>query len=168
MADRSLRRLRSEESGLSQLELLGLIAFVVSLLAMVPFIREFVVNAIGVVFNQTDPDTGHINEFSTAMRGFAIAGGAVLVFIGSGWFLIWTDMGKRLAFLLTGSATFGWLVINGILFVVYAPRGIRPENLEGLNALQMRLPAIAMTLGSLVLFTMFAVALHRYEADAVD
>jgi hypothetical protein len=168
MADRSLRRLRSEESGLSQLELLGLIAFVVSLLAMVPFVREFVVNAIGVVFNQTDPDTGHINEFSTAMRGFAIAAGAVLVFIGSGWFLIWTDMGKRLAFLLTGSATFGWLVINGILFVVYAPRGIRPENLEGLNALQMRLPAIAMTLGSLVLFTMFAVALHRYEADAVD
>lgn len=168
MANRSLRRLRSEESGLSQLELLGLIAFVVSLLAMVPFVREFVVNAIGVVFNQTDPDTGHINEFSTAMRGFAIAAGAVLVFIGSGWFLIWTDMGKRLAFLLTGSATFGWLVINGILFVVYAPRGIRPENLEGLNALQMRLPAIAMTLGSLVLFTMFAVALHRYEADAVD
>jgi hypothetical protein len=168
MPNRSLRRLRSEESGLSQLELLGLIAFVVSLLAMVPFIREFVVNAIGVVFNQTDPDTGHINEFSTAMRGFAIAAGAVLVFIGSGWFLIWTDMGKRLAFLLTGAATFGWLVINGILFVVYAPRGIRPENLEGLNAVQMRLPAVAMTLGSLVLFTMFAVALHRYEADAAD
>lgn len=168
MTNRTLRRLRSEESGLSHLELLGLVAFVVSLLAMVPFVREFVVNAIGVVFNQTDPDTGHINEFSTAMRGFAIAAGAVLVFIGSGWFLIWTDMGKRLAFLLTGAATFGWLVINGILFVVYAPRGIRPSNLEGLNALQMRLPAIALTLGCLVLFTMFAVALHRYEADAAE
>jgi len=168
MVDRLLRKVRSDESGLSHLEILGLVAFVVSLLAMVPFVREFAVNAIGIVFNQTDPDTGHTNEFSTAMRGFAIAGGAVLVFIGSGWFLIWTDMGKRLAFLLTGAATFGWLLINGMLFVVYAPRGIRPENLEGLNAVQMRLPAIAMTLGSLVLFAMFAVALHRYEADAVD
>ena len=79
MTNRSLRRLRSDESGLSHLEILGLLAFVVSLLAMVPFIREFAVNAIGVVFNQTDPDTGHINEFSTAMRGVAIAAGAVPV-----------------------------------------------------------------------------------------
>ncbi len=165
---RIANQVRSEESGLSKLELLGLVAFVASLLAMIPFVREFVVDAIGVVFNQTDPDTGHPNEFSTAMRGFAIAGGAVLVFIGSGWFLLWTDLGKRLAFLLTGAAVFGWLVINGILFVVYAPRGVRPANLEGLNAMQVRLPAIAMTAGALVLFAMFAVALHRYEVDTAE
>ena len=88
------------------------------------------------------------------------------MFVGTGWFLLWVNVGKRLAFLLTGAATFGWLVINGILFIVYAPRGIRPANLEGLNAFQLRLPAIAMTLGSLLLFAMFAVALTRYEADA--
>ena len=156
------------EAGLSTLEALGLIAFVVSLLAMIPFVREFAVNAIGVVFNQVDEDTGHINDFSVAMRGFAIAAGAVLVFIGSLALVLWTDVGKRLSFLLTGAAVFGWLTINGILFIVYAPRGIRPEDLEGLNALQMRLPSIAMTVGSLVIMAMFLVALSRYEADTAD
>ncbi len=156
------------EAGLTTLEALGLAAFVISLLAMVPVVREFAVNAIGVVFNQIDEDTGHINDFSTAMRGFAIAGGAVLVFIGSLWLVLWTDVGKRLSFLLIGAATFGWLAINGILFVVYAPRGIRPENLEGLNAFQIRLPSIALTLGSLVILAMFLVALTRYEADTAE
>lgn len=163
-----MRRLRTDESGLSRLEVLGLIAFVAALLAMVPAVREFVVNAIGVVFNQVDPETGHPNDFSVAMRGFAITIGSIIVFIGAGWFLLWTNLGQRLAFLLTGAATFGWLVINGVLFIVYAPRGIRPENLEGLNAFQIRLPSIALTLGSLVLFTMFAVALSRYEADTAE
>ena len=156
------------EQGLSTLEALGLLAFVISLLAMVPFIREFAVNAIGIVFNQVEEETGHPNEFSTAMRGIAIAAGAVLVFIGSLWLVLWTDVGKRLSFLLTGAAVFGWLVINGILFIVYAPRGIRPENLEGLNAFQMRLPSIALTFGSLVILLMFLVALSRYEADTAE
>lgn len=157
--------LRRDESGLSTLEALGLFAFIVSLLALVPAVREFVINLTGSVFDQIDPETGELNQLSVAMRGFAVAGGAVIVFIGSGWLLLWTDLGKRLAFLLTGAATFGWLVINGILFTVYAPRGIRPANLEGLNAFQMRLPAIALTLGALVLLLMFLTALNRYEAD---
>ena len=160
-------RLR-DEAGLSSLEAIGLVAFVISLLAMIPLVREFAVNAIGIVFNQIDEDRGHINEFSVAMRGVEVAAGAVLVFIGSLWLVLWTDVGKRLSFLLTGAGVFGWLVINGILFVVYAPRGIRPENLEGLNAFQMRLPSIALTLGSLVILAMFLVALTRYEADTAE
>lgn len=163
--ERILGAVRRDESGLSKLEILGLLAFVASLLSLVPAVREFVVNLIGTVFGQMDPETGHPNEFSTAMRGFAVVGGAIVVFIGSGWLLLWTNLGKRLAFLLTGAGTFGWLVVNGILFVVYAPRGIRPENLEGLNAIQTRLPAIAMTAVSLVLLLMFLTALSRYEAD---
>lgn len=162
---RRAMNLRRDESGLSTLEALGLFAFVISLLALVPAVREWVINLTGSVFDQIDPDTGEPNQFSTAMRGFAVVAGAVIVFIGSGWLLLWTDLGKRLAFLLTGAGTFGWLVINGILFIVYAPRGIRPANLEGLNALQMRLPAIALTLASLVLLLMFLTALSRYEAD---
>jgi hypothetical protein len=162
---RIMNVLRRDESGLSSLEAVGLAAFVISLLLLIPAFRELTVGLIGVVFDQRDPTTGELNEFSTAMRGFAVVGGAVVVFIGSGWLLLWTDVGKRLAFLLTGAGTFGWLVINGILFVVYAPRGIRPENLEGLNAIQVRLPAIAMTAGSLVLLLMFLTALSRYEAD---
>lgn len=161
----AIRRMRLNESGLTKLEVLGLISFVAAMLSMVPVIREFVVGLIGIVFGQMDPETGHPNEFSIFTRGVAIAGGAVLVFIGSGWVLLWTNLGKRLSFLLTGAATFGWLVINGTLFVVYAPRGIRPANLEGLTSMQTRLPAIAMTLGSLVLLVMFLVALNRYETD---
>lgn len=156
---------RREESGLSSLEALGFFAFVVSLLSLVPFVREFAVNTIGLVFDQIDPETDELTTFSVAMRGFAIAGGAVVVFIGSGLLLLWTNLGRRLAFLLTGAGTFGWLVINGLLFVVYAPRGIRPENLEGLNALQTKLPAIALTASSLVIFLMFITALSRYESD---
>jgi hypothetical protein len=162
---RIMNVLRRDESGLSSLEAVGLAAFVVSLLLLIPAFRDLTIGLIGVVFDQRDPTTGELNEFSTAMRGFAVVGGAVAVFIGSGWLLLWTDVGKRLAFLLTGAGTFGWLMINGILFVVYAPRGIRPENLEGLNAIQVRLPAIAMTAGSLVLLLMFLTALSRYEAD---
>lgn len=162
---RFIAKLGRDESGLTKLEALGLFAFVASLLSMFGPVRVFVIDLIGVVFGQMDPETGHPNEFSTAARGFAIFGGAVIVFIGSGWLLLWTNLGRRLSFLLTGAATFGWLVINGLLFVVYAPRGIRPENLEGLNSMQTRLPAIAMTSASLVLFLMFFTALNRYEAD---
>ena len=158
------RRLRTEESGLSTLEWIGIVAFVLAILAMIPPIRDAAVDATGVVFNQRDPDTGELTDFSVAMRGFGIALGSIIVFVGTGFFLLYTNVGRRLAFLLTGAAVFGWLVINGILFVVYAPRGIRPENLEGLNAFQIRLPAVALTLGSLVLFVMFIVALNRYEA----
>ena len=166
MPQRLHNRFVREESGASTLEIVGVIAFIAALLSMVPFVREFVVDTIGIVFDQRDPDTGELTDFSVAMRGFGITAGSILVFIGAGWFLLWTNLGKRLAFLLTGAATFGWLVINGILFIVYAPRGIRPADLEGLNAIQFRLPAVAMTLGSLVLFAMFSVALTRYEADA--
>lgn len=163
-----IRRFATDESGLSKLEWLGLIAFVASLLYMVTPIREFIVNTIGIVFGQVDEATGEINDFSTAMRGIAIVGGAVIVFIGSGWLLLWTNLGNRLAFLITGAATFGWLTINGILFVVYAPRGIRPNDLEGLNAIQIRLPSLAVALGSFILFLMFTLALSRYESDSAE
>ncbi|MDJ0790669.1 MAG: hypothetical protein QNJ71_02125 [Acidimicrobiia bacterium] len=168
MSSSLARRLRSEESGLSTLEWIGIVAFVLAILAMIPPIREAAIEATGVVFNQRDPDTGELSDFSVAMRGFGIALGSIIVFVGTGFFLLYTNVGRRLAFLLTGAAVFGWLVINGILFVVYAPRGIRPENLEGLNAFQIRLPAVALTLGSLVLFAMFIVALNRYEADTAE
>lgn len=162
----TIPRLHTDERGASSLEILGLTAFVISLLALIPFVRNAFIDFLGVIFDQRDPDTGELSDFSVAMRGFGIVAGSILVFIGAGWFLLWTNLGKRLAFLLTGAATFGWLVINGILFIVYAPRGIRPANLEGLSAFQIRLPAIALTLGSLLLFLMFTVALTRYEADA--
>jgi hypothetical protein len=143
---------------------LGIAFVVVSLLAMIPFVRDLVVDIVGIVFDRRD-DAGELTDFSVAMRGIFIAAGAVLVFIGAVWLVLYTDVGARLGFLLTGAALFGWLTINGILFTVFAPRGIRPESLEGLDAFEIRVPAIAMTLGSFVLFVMFLIALDRYEKD---
>jgi peptidoglycan/LPS O-acetylase OafA/YrhL len=101
------------------------------------------------------------------MRGIFVTVGAIVVFIGSGWLILATNVGKHLSLLIVGTAVFGWLTMSGILFVVYAPRGLRPANLEGLNALQMRVPAIALALGAFILFVMFVMALDRYEKDRV-
>jgi len=162
--EQAVQRFSDDERGLSTLMWLGIAFVVVSLLAMIPFVRDLVVDIVGTVFDRRD-DAGELTDFSVAMRGIFIAVGAVLVFIGAVWLVLYTDVGARLGFLLTGAALFGWLTINGILFTVFAPRGIRPESLEGLDAFEIRVPAIAMTLGSFVLFVMFLIALDRYEKD---
>jgi len=158
-------RLVSDERGLSKLETLGLLALIATLLAMIPLVRDVVLDVVGFFYNQTDPATGERTDFSTLILGITIAVGAVLVFVGSVYLVLWTDLGTRLAFLVVGAALTGWMTINGVLFVVFAPRGVRPENLEGLSAVQQKIPAIAMTVGSLVLFVMFLVALDRYEKE---
>jgi hypothetical protein len=161
----AVRRFVRSENGLGTLEILGLIAMIALLLAMIPFVREGVQDVVGAIFNRRDPDTGEITDFSQMMLGVFFTIGAVVVFIGAGWLILATNLGKHLAFLVTASAVFGWLTLSGILFVVYAPRGIRPANLEGLNALQIRVPAIALALAAFILFVMFVMALDRYERD---
>ena len=161
----AIRRIVRSESGLGALEILGLIAMVALFLAMIPFVREGVQDIVGAIFNRRDPDTGEITDFSQMMRGVFFTVGAVFVFMGAGWLILSTNLGKHLAFLVTASAVFGWLTLSGILFVVFAPRGIRPANLEGLNAFQIRVPAIALALGAFILFVMFVMALDRYERD---
>jgi hypothetical protein len=162
----SLPRLTRSEHGLGTLEILGLIAMIALLLAMIPFVREAIQDIVGAVFNRRDDATGEVTDFSQLMRGIFFVVGAVFLFVGAGWLILSTNVGKHLAFLLTGSAVFGWLTLSGVLFVVYAPRGIRPSNLEGLNAFQIRVPAIALALGAFILFVMFVMALDRYERDA--
>ncbi len=161
-----LRRLAGCERGLGTLEIIGLIAMIALLLALIPFVREAVQDVIGAVFNRRDEATGEVTDFSQLMRGVVFVVGAVFLFIGAGWLILATNVGKHLAFLITGSAVFGWLTLSGILFVVFAPRGIRPADLEGLNAFQIRVPAIALAVGAFILFVMFVMALDRYERDA--
>lgn len=153
------------ERGAGKLEVLGIVFAVAFVLGMIPFVREVVGDAAGFFFNQRDAVTGERNTFSTALLGIAITIGAVGTFVGAGYLLLWTNLGTKLAFLVVGAVTTGWLLINGILFVVFAPRGVRPADLEGLNAVQMRIPAMAMAVGSLVLFVMFLVALDRHETE---
>lgn len=88
---------------------------------------------------------------------------SVLLFVGSIYLFNHTNLGKKLAFLVTGAATFGWLAIGSMLFVVYAPRGPSPQNIEGLNAFEIRIIPITYLLVSLVLFLAFLTALHQYE-----
>ncbi len=156
-----------DQRGLTRLEWLGLLGLIAVLLAMVPCVREGVQDLAGQVYNRTD-DAGELTDFSVMMRGLTIAIGAVLVFVGAAWLILATNVGGRLSFLLTGAAAFGWLTIGGTLFVVYAPRGIRPADIEGLNAVQMRVPAIALALGSFILFLMFVLALNLYESEAEE
>ena len=70
---------------------------------------------------------------------------------------------RSLHHLVTGAATFGWLTITSMLFVVYAPRGPKPDNIEGLNAFEIRVIPITYLLVSAVLFLVFLVALNQYE-----
>jgi hypothetical protein len=161
-----IRETTGSERGLGTLEILGLIAMIALLLAMIPFVREAVQDIVGAVFNRRDDATGEVTDFSQMMRGIFLVIGAIFVFVGAGWLILSTNIGKHLAFLVTATAVFGWLTLSGVLFVVYAPRGIRPSNLEGLNAFQIRVPAIALALGAFILFVMFVMALERYERDA--
>ncbi|MCP4309236.1 MAG: sugar transferase [bacterium] len=103
-----------------------------------------------------------------ALRGILITIIAIVSLLGSVYLLLYTNLGARLGFLVAGAATFGWMVIGSLLFVVYAPRGLRPANLIGLNAFQIRIPSIALTLASLIIFLMFVVALDRYDNEQPD
>jgi hypothetical protein len=158
------RRVRDDESGLSTLEKIGIAAVIITVFSFIPPARGLLGDAYDAVFKQRD-DAGEITAFSVAARGILITITALVAFVGTGFFLLYTNVGKRLAFLITGTATFGWLVIGSLLFVVYAPRGIRPASIEGLNAFQVRIPAIALTVGSAILFVMFVLALDRYERE---
>jgi hypothetical protein len=165
-AEPTMSRLRGDDrGGLRPLEVLGIALILVSLLAFFPTLRGWLADAYNAVFKAVDPTTGEPTDFSIAARGILITVVSILSFIGAGFLLLYTNLGTRLAFLVTGAATFGWMVIGSLLFVIYAPRGLRPANLEGLNSFQIRIPAIAVTLASFVLFVMFVVALDRYERD---
>ena len=143
---------------------------IVSVLAFIPATRGLLGDFYDAVFNAkvegSDPE--EVTSAATAARGVLIVVAAIVAFLGSGLLLLYTNLGRRLAFLVAGAATFGWLVIGGALFIIYAPRGLRPRGIEGLNAFQIRVPALAMTLGALVLFVMFLVALDKYEKESEE
>ena len=97
------------------------------------------------------------------VTGIILTLAAVALFYGSIYLFNYTNLGKRLGFLVTGAAVFGWLSITSRLFVVYAPRGPKPADIEGLNAFEIRIIPITYLLVSVVLVLAFLVALHQYE-----
>lgn len=167
----ALRRLTTriveDERGMNALERFGLFAAVLSVIVFIPAVRSVFAALFDATLGQVD-DEGHLTGNAIAMRGILITIVSIVSFIGTGFLLLYTNLGKRLAFLVTGAATFGWMVIGSMLFVVYAPRGLRPANLQGLNSFQIRIPAISLTLASLILFLMFVAALDRFEQEQPD
>jgi len=102
------------------------------------------------------------------VTGIIMFAGSLVVFLGSTFLLNATNVGKRLAFLITGAGTFGWLVINSILFLLYAPRGPAPASIDGLNAFEIRVLPLTFLIGSLILFVMFLLALNRFEQEQTE
>lgn len=97
------------------------------------------------------------------VTGVVLTLASVIIFYGSVFLLTMTNLGKKLAFLVTGAGTFGWLTINSLLFVLYAPRGPRPEEIEGLNAFEIRIIPLTYMIVSAIVFIAFLVGLKQYE-----
>tara|TARA_B100000902_G_scaffold320622_1_gene313297 strand:+ start:2938 stop:3306 length:369 start_codon:yes stop_codon:yes gene_type:complete len=102
------------------------------------------------------------------ITGIIMFVGSLVVFFGSTLLINATNLGKRLGFLVVGAATFGWGIINSILFVLYAPRGPVPADIEGLNAFEIRIIPLTFLVGSTILFVMFVLALNRYEQEKIE
>lgn len=100
------------------------------------------------------------NLFVTGILMFL---GAMAVFYGTVFLLNYTNLGRRLGFLVTFAGVTGWLSIGSLLFVIYAPRGPRPVEIEGLNAFELRIIPLTYLLVSVVAFIGALVALHQYE-----
>lgn len=97
--------------------------------------------------------------------GITITLAAFVVFFGSVYAIHATNLGKKLAFLVSGAGIFGWLAINSMLFVMYAPRGPKPLSIEGLNNFEIRIIPLSWMIVSLILFFMFLTALSRWEEE---
>jgi hypothetical protein len=102
------------------------------------------------------------------ITGLFLTAAALLIFFGSGYLLLYTNLGKRLGFLVTGAGVFGWATINSLLFVLYAPRGPRPLDFEGLNAWEIRLIPLSWMVASAILFAMFLTSLNRLEREDAE
>ncbi len=165
---RTIDRNCSDQRGLTSLEWIGIITAVLVLAVLIPQVRTAIdtlyENLVGKnnVGSDGDPQPGVL------VRGIIVGIGALAVFVGSIWLVNYTNLGRKLAFLVTGAAFFGFLAIVGLLYTLYAPRGLRPTLVEGLNAFQLRILPSALMLGALILFIMFVAAISRYEAELED
>lgn len=98
------------------------------------------------------------------VTGIILFVASILVFYGSVYLLTYTNLGKKLGFLVTGAGTFGWLTIGSLLFVIYAPRGPQPAGgIEGLDGFEIRIIPLTYLAVSAILFVAFLVALNQYE-----
>jgi hypothetical protein len=160
-----IRRLHRDESGMSRLEWLGVALTILVLLSLIPQFRA----ALDVLYENLVGKNNVAADGTPApgvlVRGIIVGVSSLAIFWGSVFLINYTNLGRRLAFLTTGAAFFGFLAIVGLLYTMYAPRGIRPELVAGLNSFELRILPGAMMLGSMLLFAMFVSALSKFEAE---
>jgi hypothetical protein len=97
------------------------------------------------------------------VTGIILTVAAFAIFYGTIGLLLTTNTGRRLGMLLTGAGIFGWLTITSMLFVIYAPRGPRQADIEGLNAFEIRIIPMTYLIVTAAIFVGFLVALKQYE-----
>lgn len=97
------------------------------------------------------------------VTGLLLTLASFLIFYGSVFMITFTNLGKKLAFLVTMTGIFAWSTIGSLLFVLYAPRGPRQASIEGLNAFEVRIVPLTYMLVSLIVFIGFLFALNQYE-----
>jgi hypothetical protein len=158
----------AERKGLHLLHWLGIAAAVLVLLSLIPQFRALLDVAYETLVGKDNIGPDGEPAPGVLVRGIIVAVASIVVFAGSIFLINFTNLGRRLAFLVTGAAFFGFLAVVGLLYSLYAPRGVRPASIEGLNAFQQRILPGALMLGSLIIFTMFLTALDRYEAEQED
>ena len=158
-------RLRSDERGLTRLEWLGVVLAVFVILSLIPQFRA----ALDVLYETLvgKDNVGPDGEPAPGVlvRGIIVGVGSILVFVGTIYLINFTNLGRRLAFLVTGASFFGFLAMVGLLYTLYAPRGLRPTLVDGLNSFELRILPGGLMLGSMILFAMFVAAMARMEAE---
>ena len=162
------RRLRQDDQGITKLEWLGVVLAAVTILALIPQVREVIDMAYENLVGKGNVGPDGSPQPGVLVRGVIVAVGALAVFAGSVFLIAYTNLGRKLAFLVTGAAFFGFTAVVGLLYSLYSPRGLRPVLIDGLNAFQMRILPGAMMIGSLILFAMFLTAMNRLEAETTD
>lgn len=165
---RLMNRIRRDESGISSLEWLGIISAVLVLLVMIPQVRAALDVAYETLVGKNNVGPDGEPAPGVLVRGIIVGIGSLIVFCGSIYLILWTNLGRRLGFLVTGATFFGFSAMVGLLYTMYAPRGLRPTLIDGLNAFEIRILPGGMMLASFILFAMFVAAMSRYEADQQD
>lgn len=163
MTNGLVHRIRHDERGLTRLEWLGLVIAAFVLLSLVPQFRHALDWGYEHLVGKNNVDAAGNPAPGVLVRGIIVGVTSVAVFAGTIFLIGYTNLGRRLAFLVTGAAFFGFLAIVGLLYTLYAPRGLRPALIEGLNSFQLRILPGALMVASLILFAMFVAAMARLE-----
>jgi hypothetical protein len=166
--DGIIRRLHGDERGLSTLEKVGIAAAILTLLVLIPQVRAAIDWGYETLVGKNNVGPDGEPQPGVLMRGIIVGVGSLAVFVGSVFLLTFTNLGKRLAFLVTGATFFGFMAMVGLLYTMYAPRGLRPTLLEGLNAFEVKILPGALMLASFILFVMFVAAMSRYDAERAE